>query len=294
MPVVEGSRMTDFAKMVRKLCDASVKDYINPYSYLDWPETMDLQQWFTSPELISLHGTDVYDGLTEADKKRLSFYEAVNFFSLNINGEKSLVQGLADRLYRKGNDEITRYLHHFLDEENKHMVYFGGFCMRYAGKIYPDKKMAFPRDYEPGEQDFLFFAKVLVFEEIVDVYNVSMSRDERLVPLARQINLLHHRDEARHLVFGRQIVTDLFTLHAPRWSDETRQRVRKYLKGYLVAAWKEYYNPDVYRDAGLEDPFEIQEMAFENTTAHAHRKRISGGCIDYFLENNILDEEPTL
>lgn len=286
--------MTDFAKMVRKLCDASVKDYINPYSYLDWPETMDLQQWFTSPELISLHGTDVYDGLTEADKKRLSFYEAVNFFSLNINGEKSLVQGLADRLYRKGNDEITRYLHHFLDEENKHMVYFGGFCMRYAGKIYPDKKMAFPRDYEPGEQDFLFFAKVLVFEEIVDVYNVSMSRDERLVPLARQINLLHHRDEARHLVFGRQIVTDLFTLHAPRWSDETRQRVRKYLKGYLVAAWKEYYNPDVYRDAGLEDPFEIQEMAFENTTAHAHRKRISGGCIDYFLENNILDEEPTL
>src|SRR2546425_4636400 len=208
--------MTDFAKTVRKLCDASVKEYINPYSYLEWPETMDLEQWFTSPELMSLYGTDVYDGLTEADKKRLSFYEAVNFFSLNIHGERSLVQGLAERLYRKGNDEITHYLHHFLDEENKHMVYFGGFCTRYAGKIYPDKKMVFPRDYEPGEEDFIFFAKVLVFEEIVDVYNVAMSRDERLVPLARRINLLHHRDEARHLVFGRRIVADLFARHAPR------------------------------------------------------------------------------
>jgi hypothetical protein len=284
--------MTDFAKTVKKLCDASVKDYINPYSFLDWPEALDLEQWFTSPELISLYGTDVYERLTEGEKKRLSFYEAVNFFSLNINGEKSLVQGLAERLYRRGNDEITRYLHHFLDEENKHMVYFGGFCTRYAGKIYPDKKMIFPRDYEPGEQDFLFFAKVLIFEEIVDVYNVAMSRDERLVPLARQINLLHHRDEARHLVFGRQLVRDLFAVHAPRWSDETRLRVCDYLKGYLTSAWKEYYNPDVYRDAGLEDPFEIQEMAFKSAGARAHRNRVSNGCIHFLLENNILDQEP--
>jgi hypothetical protein len=286
--------MTEFTKTVKKLCDASVKDYINPYSYLDWPEALDIEQWFTSPELISLYGTDVYDRLTEAEKKRLSFYEAVNFFSLNINGEKSLVQGLAERLYRRGNEKTTRYLHHFLDEENKHMVYFGGFCTRYAGKIYTDKKMVFPRDFEPGEQDFLFFAKVLIFEEIVDVYNVAMSRDERLVPVARQINLLHHRDEARHLVFGRQVVRDLFIDHSPRWSDETRQQVRDYLKTYLAAAWKEYYNPDVYRDSGFQDPFEIREMAFESAYARAHRKRISNGCVHYLLENNILDQEPAL
>ena len=284
--------MRDFGTTVKRLCDASIKDYINPYSSFEWPEALDREQWFTSPELISLHGMDVYENLSDADKKRLSFYEAVNFFSLNIHGEKSLVEGLAERLYRKGNDEITRYLHHFLDEENKHMVYFGGFCTRYAGKIYPDRKMVIPREYEPGDEDFLFFAKVLVFEEIVDVYNVIMSRDERLVPVARQINLLHHRDEARHLVFGRQVVKDLFDRHSPGWSGETRLGVREYLKGYLVATWKEYYNPDVYRDFGFEAPFEIQKMAFEN--ARAHRKRISEGCIRYFLENEILDEEPAL
>jgi hypothetical protein len=50
----------------------------------------------------------------------------------------------------------------------------------------------------------------------------------------------------------------------------------------------------VYRDSGLENPFEIQEMAFENANARAHRKRISEGCVHYFLENNILDEEPAL
>jgi hypothetical protein len=154
--------------------------------------------------------------------------------------------------------------------------------------------MVFPREYEPGEEDFLFFAMVLIFEEIVDVYNVMMSRDQRLVPLARQINLLHHRDEARHLVFGRQVVKDLFSRYSLRWSDETRRGIREYLKRFLVATWKEYYNPDVYRDSGFENPFEIQEMAFENANARAHRARISEGCVRYLLENNILDEEPVL
>jgi len=286
--------MIGFDKTLRKLCDASVRDYINPYDHIDWPESIDFDQWFMSPELISLYGTEAYDKLTDAEKKKLSFYEAVNFFSLNINGEKSLVQGLAERLYKRNNDEINNYLHHFLDEENKHMVYFGQFCTRYAAKIYPDKKMYFPREYEPGEQDFLFFAKVLVFEEIVDVYNVAMSRDERVMPLARQINLLHHRDEARHLVFGRQVVKDLFNSRSSGWPTETKQRVQDYLNSYLCAAWKEYYNPEVYRDAGIEDPYEVQESAYENCNAREHRKRVSEGCVRYLLKNGMLREEPAL
>src|SRR6266705_194388 len=63
--------------------------------------------------------------------------------NLNIHGEKALVEGLARKLYEREKREISPYLHHFLDEENKHMVYFGEFCTRYAGKIYPDKKLIF-------------------------------------------------------------------------------------------------------------------------------------------------------
>jgi len=167
--------MDPFLKTVEKLCDSSRENYVNPYTYLEWPQMPDKEQWFMSPELISLYGTSAYETLSDAQRKRLSFYEAVNFFSLNIHGEKSLVEGLAQRLYRKDQNDIAPYLHHFLDEENKHMVYFGGFCLRYAGKVYPDRKMVIPREYAPGEEDFLFFAKVMVFEEIVDVYNVRMS-----------------------------------------------------------------------------------------------------------------------
>lgn len=285
--------MAEIARTVERLCEVSIKDYVNPYD-LEWPESLDKAQWFMSPELISLYETPIYEILGETARKRLSFFEAVNFFSINIHGEKSLIEGLAARLYKKGNDEISSYLHHFLDEENKHMVYFGGFCTRYVGKVYPDKKLVFQREYARGEEDFLFFAKVLIFEEIVDVYNVTMGRDDRLVEIARRINMLHHRDEARHLVFGRQIVKELFARHSPSWSSETLRGARDYLKNYLVSTWKEYYNPDVYRDAGIETPYDAREEAFHAETSRGHRRRISEGCTRFLLETGILDVEPAL
>jgi hypothetical protein len=255
---------------------------------------VDPNQWYTSPELISLYGTDHYSDLSESRQRRLSFLEAVNFFSLNIHGEKSLIEGLARRLYEKKSSIYSDYLHHFLDEENKHMVYFGGFCMRYAKKIYPDKKMILERDYAPGEEDFLFFAKVLIFEEIVDVYNVRMAQDERLAPIAREINRLHHRDEARHLVFGRQLVSELFEEYAPQWDTEILQGVRKYLEQYLLATWKEYYNPDVYRDLKMDHPYDVSQQAFEQEITRAHRQQITRGCVQYLLSHGILETEPAL
>ncbi|HYR83075.1 MAG TPA: diiron oxygenase [Terriglobia bacterium] len=286
--------MVALAGTVTKLCNASIRDYINPYSYLEWPESVDIEQWSTSPELISLYGMRVYESLSPAEQKRLSFYEAVNFFSLNIHGEKSLIEGLAQRLYRKGNDMVSPYIHHFLDEENKHMVYFGGFCARYAGKVYPDRKMVFDREYAPGEEDVLFFAKVLVFEEIVDVHNKRMAKDNRLVPVIRQINFMHHRDESRHLAFGRLLVKDLFERYSPTWSRETLDGVREYMKNYITATWKEYYNPAVYKDAGLANPFDIQEEALQAEVTRAHRKEISARCIQYLIDTGILTELPQL
>src|SRR5262245_43955558 len=254
---------------VARLCDSSRTHFSNPHDAVrHWPETIAGDHWFTSPELVSLHGTDRWASLDEVARKRLSFWEAVNFYSLNIHGEKPLVEGLAQRLYRRGSEGIDAYLHHFLDEENKHMVYFGEFCTRYAGRIYPDKKLAFPREYAPGEEDFLFFAKVLIFEELVDVYNVEMSLDSRLHAIARQINTVHHLDEARHLVFGRRLVPELFHRYALGWSADTLQSVRGYLAAYLGATWREYYSPQVYRDAGLAgDPYEIAEEAFADEAA---------------------------
>ncbi len=267
--------MADLTDTVRTLSAASRRAYQNPYEAIEWPDELDRDQWFTSPELISLYGTPWWDQLDDAGRKALSFWEAVNFFSLNIHGEKILMEGLAHRLYQPGLQEVAEYLHHFLDEENKHSVWFGTFCTRYAGKVYPDRHVAFPREYAEGEGDFLFFAEVSIFEEIVDRYNVTMGRDERLVPVVRQINANHHAEETRHLVFGRRIVAELWRRWADRWSPEVVDRIRAHLDAYVTATWREYYNPDVYRDAGLMEPWAVAREALDHPATRAHREEIT-------------------
>ena len=297
--VAQISAPPDLSSIVDRLCAISEKACVAPHEAIEWPASVGPDEWCMSPELVSLHGTPAFAAMSEPLQKRLAFFETVNFFSLNINGEKSLIEGLARRLYPPRGKSVTGvdlspYIHHFLDEENKHMFYFGTFCRKYAGKTYPEKKLAVAREEAPGEADLLFFLKVMIFEEIVDVYNVRMSRDERLAPVARRINLLHHQDETRHLVFGRLLVKTLWETLSPSWSVEQREGIGNYARSYFEATWKEYYNPEVYRDAGIADSYSVYKEALAHAETRAHRARVSAKCVKYLREIGILSEEPSL
>jgi hypothetical protein len=286
--------MAELNQIATKLSAASLKRLSNPYTEFDWPERIDMDTWQFSPKLISLYGMDIYDALEERQQKILAFWEAVNFFSINIHGEKALIQGLAGRLYKQWPAAISGYLHHFLDEENKHMTVFGTYCELYGHKVYPDKKMTVPAEYSEGEEDFLFFAKVVVFEELVDRYNSLMGSDDQLDELARHINEYHHNDESRHLAFGREITRELFAKYATQWEQATLARVRQYLADYMAATWREYYNPAVYRDAGLDDAYELYQSALESPICKKHRQTISANCVKFFIDSGILLEAPSL
>jgi hypothetical protein len=279
------------AETVRRLSQVSVHGYQNPYTALEWPDAVDPEaDWFSTPEHLSLYGTQGWDELTQPQRKRLAFFEAANFFSLNIHGEKSLMAGLAERLYRRDLLEISDYLHHFLDEENKHSIYFGGFCTRYA-RIYPSRQFAVAEDDQPRDvRDFLFFAKTMIFEEIVDHYNQVQARDQRLHPVVRFINRSHHVEEARHLVFGRRLVTELW--RDQRWDAETVGGIRAYLAQFIVSSWREYYNPDAYADAGLADPWELAESAWLSSAQRARRRAVTAKCLAFLNDNEILTGEP--
>lgn len=257
-----------------------------PRAPLAWPASIDPDAWCMSPELVSLHGTPWWDALDERARKKLAFHECASFFALNIHGERALMEGLARRLYKRELADVAHYIHHFLAEENQHMTWFGGFCRRYAGGIYADRKVALPRTYAPGEEDLLFFAKVLVFELIVDAFNLRMAKDDRLHPLVREINRRHHEDESRHLAFGRLVVEDLWRRHAPAWSPETRHAIRAYMAAYVDATWREYFNPDVYRDAGLASPYQIARDAF--AIARPRLDDIGARCTRILREMEIL------
>jgi hypothetical protein len=282
---------------IEKIYQSSIKEHKNPYNAVDWTDVVDREsEWFMSPSLISLYGTEYFASLSEKQQKQLSFWEAVNFFSLNIHGEKALIEGLSQRLYQQ--DELNeqsklfnQYIHVFLAEENQHMSYFGGFCNRYAKGPYPDRKLKITQNESvDDEDDFLFFVKVLIFEEISDVYNRIMATDSNLNPIACQINRIHHHEETRHLIFGRQVVESLFTEYSVNWSEEKLAAIRKYIANYFISTWAEYYNPSVYKDAGFEQPFVVRQAAYSSAICKQHRQKISERCLSFLFDKNILVE----
>jgi hypothetical protein len=287
--------ITSLNATANRLSHLSQRSYQNPYTELAaWPAEVEPERdWFSSPEYLSLYGTPSWERLDEPGRCRLAFLEAANFFSINIHGEKGLMQGLAERLYRKDLLEVSEYLHHFLDEENKHSIYFGAFCTRYA-KVYRSRQFTFAEQPGPRDiEDFLFFAKTMIFEEIVDRYNWTQARDERLHAVARFINHNHHFEESRHLIFGRRLVKALWDACLPYWDEETVTGLRDYLGQFFVASWREYYNPDVYADLGLDDPWAVAEQAWCAPEQRRHRRAVSTKVLRYLTTNGILEKEPS-
>jgi hypothetical protein len=287
--------MPTASELATRLTKTSRREFWDVYRAFAWPEQLQRDSWCMSPELISIHGMDEFAALDEAQQQRLALFEIGNFFSLVLQGERPLVQGLVHRLYlRKTGREVTEYLHHFVDEENKHMIMFGEFCHRYIGKVYPEKKIALPREYAKGEEEVAFFCKVMVVEELGDYYNVALMRDERVEPFVREVNRVHHVDEARHLAFGRSYLAELFGEYSPAWSAETMRGFHAWLVDYIRSCWGDYYNPAMYRDAGLDDDYGLRNKALAHPACAAHRRRASARLVRYFLEHGLLAAEPAL
>jgi ribosomal protein S18 acetylase RimI-like enzyme len=241
---------------------------------LAWPDDVD-GLWCFSPEWSCLAGSRWHSALPEPERRRLSLVEARSFFSINVHGERILSEGIRARLASASHRELHPYLRHFVDEEDRHSAMFTAFCDRFAGGVLPDRSVAFPREMDAEDADVLFFARVLAFEEIVDVYNVAMARDERLAPIVRAIHGLHHADESRHLAFGRRLVGELFARAATRWTAEQATAMREEVAAHVHATWRAVWSIDVLRAAGCRDALAAREAAWCQPAARAHRERIS-------------------
>lgn len=240
--------------------------YYNPYTMFDWPDAIEPDMPWMSENLTTLAGTPMWDELTREQQIALTRYEAINFFSLNIHGIRELLSEVVMRIHDRTYADVSEFLHHFIGEENEHMWFFAQFCLRYGGKLYPAQptlKADSVEHLSKVARELIVFARILIFEEIVDHYNAYMATDESLPHIAREINRVHHQDESRHVAFGRMIFTNLLAQVSKRDPDEVPV-VAQYLENYLQYSIATLYNPAAYRDAGIPDALALRRRALEH------------------------------
>jgi hypothetical protein len=272
--VPDGPQNSRFAALLERLGRLSIDDYYNPYRMFDWPDALPQDRLWMTPELLSVHNTPYFDQLSREQLIRLSRWESVNFYSLNVHGIRELLIEVIGRVHLPGFELASEYLHHLIGEENEHMWFFAQFCRRYGGKVYrfPRARTAAPQ--RGAVEHFLVFAKVLLFEEIVDHCNRMLSQDTALHETIRLINGIHHRDESRHIAFNREFVALLGEELRDQLSEKERAETGGYLRDYLSYCVGLLYSLEAYRDTGIADPLSFRRAVMAHPGRRAAEARL--------------------
>ncbi|MFD9594040.1 diiron oxygenase [Kitasatospora sp. NPDC059973] len=253
-----------FLEILDRLTTKSIDDYYNPYKLFEWPDSLPEEMWWMSPELTTTHGTEAARRLTERELHALSRYESINFYSLNVHGIRELLIEVTKRIHTTGFETPSDFFHHFIGEENEHMWFFAEFCLRYGRKIYRQPVGANVEIPRSNVESLLVFARILIFEELVDHFNSRMALDDRLHETIRGINRIHHQDESRHIAFGRELVTALAADVRQTSTEEEMRDIAGYIRRYMTYSFETLYSPQVYRDAGIKDPHGLRRQLLES------------------------------
>lgn len=280
-----------FLEVLGRLSEKSIEDYYNPYQQFQWPDRLDEDRMWMSPELLTPYGTPLFDELGEETLRRLAKWESINFYSLNVHGIRELLIEVVGRIHMPGFEVPSDFFHHFIGEENEHMWFFAEFCRRYGGKIYGSTAMRADSVWEPEVENFLVFARILFFEELVDHYNSRMAQDSTLCDTIRDVNRIHHQDESRHIAFGRELVSLLHLRMREAVSAERLAEVEAYLKRYVVFSVNSLYNPHVYRDAGIADPLALRTALIADERRRAHERKAIRKPLAFFLKTGIFSDD---
>ncbi len=252
-------------EVAAKLSVISRKNSYDPYELFEWPDSLATTDYWMAPELMTCYGTSVWNEFTEQQRLTLSHWESVNFFSLNVHLIRELIGEVADRIYETRFPGLSDFLHDFISEENKHMWFFATFCLRYGGKVYPSGKTFAAASVEESVlKDVMVFGRILIVEELSDAFNVRMADDKRLPALIQQINRVHHRDESRHIAFGRQMMRTLSERAAATTGEEGLRVAGDDLARYTSVCLQSFYNPTMYTDAGIEGGRRLRARLLED------------------------------
>lgn len=233
-----------------------------PFDRVDYQTELDETKFQFPEKLLSLYYHPIYKKLSHKQKWELSRLETINFFSINIHGERKLIQGLEDRLYissKIGGDwSVGNYLQHFIHEENAHSHMLAGYCYRYGNGVQKDLSMQVndPKFSQEGEE-LLFFGRVYVFETFLDYLNSTAMRDESIDVTARSIHRFHHMEEARHMAFDREVVKCCVNKIQQNGLHKELDEIAALLASYNRASLNSLYVPKIYREVGISNPSQV-------------------------------------
>ena len=241
----------DAERTADRLLRSSVEHSYDPAIDIDWAAPLVDGMYYAPPERLSLYGTPLWEGLTQAQRVELSRHEVASIASVGLWFELILMQFLLRHVYDR--DPLSRHAQYGLTEvgdETRHSIMFARMIEKLGCPAYGPGRVRHLRGriFKAGFGGASFWAAILVAEETLDTFQRECMNDERVQPLVRAVNRIHVVEEARHVRYAREeVVRRSADLRAPALA------FHRFMLGYAAhEVVGSFVHPRVYAAVGLD------------------------------------------
>src|ERR1700749_604668 len=263
---------------IERLIRISKERPLMPETYIPWQLEPDADDIFLPEILTSLHGLEIYDTLTPAQKLELGRHELVQVIASYAWGECLFCLFMTRHILTLPLDDVEhRFLLRELIEEFRHQEMFGQAITKLGGK--PIKQTGlhkflgeFSNKYLPA--DYLFMGSVSV-ELVTDVYGNYARKNPQVYQVLRKMFDLHNIEEARHILFTKSLLKTYSTKAG--YIKRTLYSYVILLNIYFVRTM--YVKQEIYERIGIPNP----ELAYK-TASKNFKQKFSERCLGDIIE----------
>ncbi|MGY1605367.1 AurF N-oxygenase family protein [Geodermatophilus sp. SYSU D00815] len=269
----------------RLLGSAARKSY-DPVVDIDWSAPVPAGLYGLSPEWSTLHGTPLWDQLSEQQRVTLTIHEYCSISGVGIWFECLLMQLVLRDVY--GEDPAQPHVQWALTEiadECRHSVMFARTAEKFGAPSYqpPPAILRLGKAFAARGDGPSAYAAILVAEEILDIFQRDLMRDERVQPLTRATSQIHVVEEARHMRFAR----DEIARRTPELSSWQRRKHRTIVASVAAIVADNLVQPGVYAAAGL-DPARARAVARRNEHYRGKLREASTGLVAFLRGTGLI------
>jgi hypothetical protein len=279
-------RPVDREELSTRLLGSAAKKSYDPVVDIDWSAPIPDGLYGLSPEWSTLYGTPLWERLSEEQRVTLTIHEYCSISGVGIWFECLLMQLVLRDVY--GDDPAQPHVQWALTEiadECRHSVMFARTAETFGAPSYqpPPSILRLGRIFAAKGDGPSAYAAILVAEEILDIFQRDLMKDERVQPLTRATSQIHVVEEARHMRFAREEIAR----RAPELSGWQRRKHRTIVASVAAIVADNLVQPGVYAAVGL-DPEEAKTAARANEHYAGKLRDAAGGLTRFLREVGLI------
>lgn len=284
-----------FSKLLDKLNSAS--DRKQMHMLLDHPwDVTEGDVWLKKREALSIYGTPYYDLATEEERRLLSVYETGAWWHTFVIFE-NLVTEYYMKIVNHGTlkkfPQVVKYIHHFCREEITHALVFRKAMAHFGIEPFPtpfNLKEFYTYNSTMKEMPLKAIYMTILIEWLAENNALIDCNNDFVSPLARSVAVEHHKEEARHIEWGKNMIREFIEV-VPGFIEDARTNTAMMLRSILDMA---VTSPVVFDRVGFADPAfkdfkKLFPVILDSENRHQINSKIMAPLIRFFIEIGVCD-----